>query len=282
MEKLMSLFITINYSGCIGKSLIAGHIIPEYIRRKNKQDHVKLYEFDQYSKTSSSTLLNSVFVKSSIIKTDEIAYSMFDVLFDSENEDVVLDIGDGSLVDICLKELENLLYPRQMIFVVPYGTSCAENLFNTISSIKLKFENPKILIVINNISNVDNLEDAKNTLYEIYGNEDYQIKPHEKKEEFDQLLGAYIPYNRDLSLCICTEKKSLTDLNVLYDYIKNLSECDAVNFFNAVGLTKKEQIADNYKIVYLQKFKLRTAHNFLKGCTDFYSALEKIEKEISD
>ena len=86
------IYIVLNKKGGSGKSTIASHLLPEYIRKKGIQERISLFEFDRFSQTSADFLVSSSFLKTSVISEEAIRDEIFRILFRGKEEDVILDV----------------------------------------------------------------------------------------------------------------------------------------------------------------------------------------------
>lgn len=238
----MSIFIITNVKGGTGKSFIASHFISNYILNKKKQKNVKLYEFDEYGRTSENFLLNSKAITSKVVSKNEMFNAMLDISFYHMTEDIIIDIGPKGILESFIYFAARIIFPyeKDIIFIIPYSNDGIVSLLYTIDKIQVNTKLPNIAIVLNKIpKKINSLEKAKTYAFEIYGNQEYALPSHPKKNELDKYIKGYFPdYSYEDILYPKLEKKSLVD------YIDN-----------------------------------PMVDNILNECKDFYTEIEKLEKQ---
>ncbi len=275
------IFATTNIKGGAGKSAFASHLIPEYILRKGKQKSIKLFEFDSYNKTSKEFLGNSRIIETEVIGEEDIQEKIFDVLFDSKEEDVILDVGAGSLVSQIVSVAKKSLLLDQLVFVVPYSNDGVEPLLETITLIENAVDNPKILIVLNKLYNSSFLiEKAKEKAISLYGIEKYQIEPCEHLDRLDKYVRAAIPFQSFVFSFAAADKASLVDLKVMYMATKDLNEEELEEFWRSSGGIKGKKITrEEFKRGKVLMQRQLESAIFLDECSGFFLELEKFECE---
>lgn len=276
----MAVYIVANTKGGSGKSKTSGHIIPEYIRRKGKQERVMLYEFDEHSRSSENYLQKSNYVNFKVISKKDIETEIFDVRYDAQSEDVIVDVGAGDILHELIKVAELGIGLENLVFVVPYSNDASLALKETIDLIESKISNPKIMIVLNRIVfDGKTLEEAKSEAIELYGSKALSIEPNPVLKDVSKYIKTAIPDISKLITVAALGQESFTDIKARYDSVKDLSSEKLKKVWKDRGLIAgesmtKEENKRNYGI-HLRESKIA---DFLDDCEEFYVELARVEK----
>ncbi len=274
------IYIVSNQKGGSGKSFVAGHILPEHIKRKGAQERVKLFEFDEYSKTSSNYLGRSKLIVPTVISEKDIADEIFNVGFESKNEDVIVDVGAGHLLEKILEVSSLGFGGRDLVFVIPYSDDSSMALLDTVQSIEKHIDNPKIMIVINRLSfDGFSLENAKEVAIDLFGSKKYSAEPSKVLPKVKKYIKAALPDNHEVVSLARLEGLSLAELKNKYDITKELSEDDLIQSWKEIGLVDGEEITrEEYvrNMGMLQRYL--NASRYLESCSEFFEQLSEIEK----
>lgn len=274
------IYVTINYKGGSGKSTIAGHLLPEHIKRKG-QKIVSLFEFDNYSKSSKEHLSKSYFVESKVISEKAIEKEVFKLLFQTDvGKDAILDVGAGVLVNQIIKVANENMKLDDLVFVVPYSNDSVEPLFDTVTSIEKIIEKPKILIVMNRMPEYSfDLSVAKEDAITLFGNKEYLIPPSPLLKNIEKYIKATLPYDKEVFAFAMADKCSLVDLKDMYSKAKDLSIKELEIFWRASGIIGEEPMTEEQYIVnsIIMQRQMK-ASKFLDSAKDFYSSLKEIEE----
>lgn len=276
----MAVYIVANTKGGSGKSKTSGHIIPEYIRRKGKQERVMLYEFDEHSRSSENYLQKSNYVNFKVISKKDIETEIFDVRYDAQSEDVIVDVGAGDILHELIKVAELGIGLENLVFVVPYSNDASLALKETIDLIESEISNPKIMIVLNRIVfDGKTLEEAKSEAIELYGSKALSIEPNPVLKDVSKYIKTAIPDISKLITVAALGQESFTDIKARYDSVKDLSSEKLKKVWKDRGLIAgesmtKEENKRNYGI-HLRESKIA---DFLDDCEEFYVELARVEK----
>ncbi len=272
-------YFIVNQKGGVGKSSFASHILPEYILGKGKEDTVNFFEFDEYSQSSKDYLSNSELVEPTIIKEEDIREKIFSIDYDAETQDVIVDVGAGSLVSQIVSIAEESLSLDKLVFIIPYSDDAPSALLETIALIEETVDNPKILVALSKIIQTTfNLEESKKAAISLYGNVKYGIEPYEHLDKIDKYVKASIPYDHFVFTFAKADKASLVDLKKSYLAVKGLEYKELVELWRDIGkiegetITREEHIRNKIAMQRHQK-----ATKFLDDCSEFYAELEKLE-----
>jgi len=275
----MAVYVVANTKGGSGKSKTSGHVLPEFIRRKGKQEGVMLYEFDEHSRSSENYLQKSDYVNFKVISKKDIETEIFDVRYDAEAEDVVVDVGAGDILYEIIKVAELGIGLDKLVFVVPYSNDASLALKETIDLIESKISKPKIMIVLNRIVfEGKTLEEAKSEAIELYGSKALSIEPNPILKDVSKYIKTAIPDISKLITVAALGQESFTDIKARYDFSKDFSSEELQKVWRERGLitgktmTKAEN-KRNYGI-HLRESKIA---DFLDDCEEFYSELAKTE-----
>lgn len=274
-------YIVANIKGGSGKSKYAGHLLPEHIRRKGKQEIVKIYEFDEHSRSSENYLGNSDFVESEIIAKKDIEHKIFDVKYDSDKEDVIVDVGAGEILSEIIKVAHIGIGLERLVFVVPYSNDGTLALKQTVDLIESGIDNPKIMIVLNRVVfSGKTLEDAKDEVIDLYGSPIYFIKPSPILKQVSKYIKAAIPDISKEIVFAALEKKSFTDIKDRYDRTKDLPQDELNILWKARGLIKGDSpTKEEHRLGYGMLLRESKISDFLESnCEEFFSELQKVEK----
>ena len=274
------IYITLNYKGGSGKSSFAGHLLPEYIRRKG-QESVSLFEFDSYSKSSKEHLSKSRFIESSIISEKDIEKEVYDLIFESASgKDVILDVGAGMLVNQIIKVAEENMRVEDLVFVIPYANDAVEPLYDTVVSIEKNIKAPKILIVMNRMPQYSfDLETAKSDAISLFGSKEYLIAPSPYLETVEKYIKAALPYEKEVFAFAMADKCSLTDLRKEYGSLRNLSIQELEEYWRESGVIGEEPMTkEQYKENSIIMQRQMKASRFLDNCSLFFDELKKLEE----
>jgi len=273
------IYIVSNKKGGSGKSFFAGHLLPEHIRRKGKQERVKLFEFDEHSRTSENYLRKSLFVDSEVVYEENMQEKIFGASFDAKKEDVIIDIGAGATLKKIIETAEATFGLDELVFVVPYSDDSSITLDETVKLIEEYIPFPKILIAINRIPfDGFSLENAKKVAIDLFGSEKYNLPASPVLKKVSKYIKAAIPQVHVLTVFSRSENASLVDLKQRYILSQDLDTDGLVAVWKEEGLIAGEQPTREEYIKNMGNLQRQLeASRFLDECSEFYDSLLELE-----
>ena len=173
---MAKIFIVSNTKGGTGKTTSALHILPTTAYLEGYRN-INYYQLDDNNKVNIPS--KAINIKNYTINntSDVMDKVELDIALDSETVNII-DIGGGNDTKSVLNYLKTKseIKKEDITFFIPITTNLSQqqNLKDTIELIKDSHSNPKIILILNEVVDLDNY---KEEFINIFGNEVYEIAP---------------------------------------------------------------------------------------------------------
>lgn len=222
-----------NTKGGTGKTTTALHILPTMLYKEGHRN-INYYQLDDNNKTDITS--DAISIHNYLIKSTENAIDNVELEIDL-NEDAIniIDIGGGNDTKSVLGYLKenSTLTSEDITFFIPINTNLSQqkNLKDTITLIQESYPNPKIILILNEVNDMDNY---KSEFINIFGDDIYGIQPI--TQEIEESCQSVVKIQQD-NLFQVMEYRHKT---LLDGYLSALE-------VNANAATLKKQYATEYK-----------------------------------
>ena len=204
-------YLILNTKGGTGKSTFSTQILPLILN-----DNILVLEADNNNKT----ILNNSFIQIKNLFASDDENLISELIFNDEN-DILIDAGGGDdsrkVVEILAKNEVDIDY-----FFIPISNDfeTVKNLIDTVNLIKSNFKEPKIILVLNKVNNLNKLQEE---FLFIFGKQELGIKNLLKTDLKDTFKNVVvIPQNNLISYI----KNAFGQ--TLKDFLKSLKELEQI------------------------------------------------------